>query len=164
MIISIFLPLFMRVYGGILHAICFKDFRENVNQKITYDIENEQFKSRSKVGLPGVSSRDRKLTFTRLLVSIMIFKSSIQRGLDRFFKQLRQSDYSIREVSKSAFSQSRANLLGQEYCPSFGFQRTKQLQADGQYYTLFASDTPVAEGKIEATCRSASNRQTQKRA
>jgi hypothetical protein len=40
----------------------------------------------------------------------MIFKSSIQRDLDRFFKQVCQSDYSIREVSKSAFSQSRAKL------------------------------------------------------
>jgi Transposase DDE domain len=40
----------------------------------------------------------------------MVFKSSLQRDLDRFFKQICQSDYSIREVSKSAFTQSRAKL------------------------------------------------------
>ncbi len=110
MILWVFLHFFMGYIGGFLNTITTRDFREHVSQKITYEIESQQFRSRSKVGTSGVFSRNRKLTFTRLLVCIMTFKSSLQRDLDRFFKQLRQSDYSLREVSKSAFCQSRAKL------------------------------------------------------
>lgn len=41
---------------------------------------------------------------------IITFKSSIQRELDRFFKNISKSDFNIREVSKGAFSQARAKL------------------------------------------------------
>ena len=40
----------------------------------------------------------------------MIFKSSLQRDLDRFFKSLYDEDYNIRSVTKSALSQARAKL------------------------------------------------------
>jgi hypothetical protein len=40
----------------------------------------------------------------------MTFKSSLQRDLDRFYKQVNKSAFSIREVTKSAFSQSRSKL------------------------------------------------------
>lgn len=36
--------------------------------------------------------------------------SSIQRDLDRFFKSMNKSDFSIREVTKGAFTQARAKL------------------------------------------------------
>jgi len=36
--------------------------------------------------------------------------SSIQRDLDRFFKSMDKSDFSIREVTKGAFTQARAKL------------------------------------------------------
>jgi hypothetical protein len=39
-----------------------------------------------------------------------MFKSSIQRELDRFFKSVSQSDFNIREVTKGAFTQARAKL------------------------------------------------------
>ena len=38
------------------------------------------------------------------------FRSSIQRELDRFFKEASQSDFNIREVTKGAFTQARAKL------------------------------------------------------
>lgn len=38
------------------------------------------------------------------------FKSSIQRELDRFYKEVSQSDFNIREVTKGAFTQARAKL------------------------------------------------------
>lgn len=38
------------------------------------------------------------------------FKSSIQRELDRFYKEVTQSDFNIRAVTKSAFTQARAKL------------------------------------------------------
>lgn len=38
------------------------------------------------------------------------FKSSIQRELDRFYKEVTQSDFNIRAVTKSTFTQARAKL------------------------------------------------------
>jgi len=40
----------------------------------------------------------------------MIFKSSIQRELDRFYKTLYREDYNIREATKGALTQARAKL------------------------------------------------------
>ncbi len=40
----------------------------------------------------------------------MLFKSSIQRELDRFYKTLYQEDYNIREATKGALTQARAKL------------------------------------------------------
>jgi hypothetical protein len=57
-----------------------------------------------------VFTRDRKLTFNNLISIIIIFKSSIQRELDSFFKALSKSDFKIREVTKGALSQARAKL------------------------------------------------------
>lgn len=41
---------------------------------------------------------------------VLKFKSSIQRELDRFFKEASQSDFNIRKVTKGAFTQARAKL------------------------------------------------------
>jgi len=41
---------------------------------------------------------------------VLKFRSSIQRELDRFFKEASQSDFNIREVTKGAFTQARAKL------------------------------------------------------
>ena len=57
----------------------------------------------------------------------MTFKSSLQRDLDRFYKQINQSNFSIREVSKSAFSQSRANLN------PLAFKELNAVAGDGFY-------------------------------
>jgi hypothetical protein len=38
------------------------------------------------------------------------FKSSIQRELDRFYKEISQNDFNIRQVTKGAFTQARAKL------------------------------------------------------
>ena len=40
----------------------------------------------------------------------MFIKGAIQRELDEFYKALTQSDFSIRQVTKSAFTQARAKL------------------------------------------------------
>lgn len=46
-----------------------------------------------------------------IVLLIIMFKSSIQREQDRFFKSVSQSDYNIREVlTKGAFPQARAKL------------------------------------------------------
>ena len=86
------------------------DYRETLSNNLAYELENEEFKGRSKDGPGGVFSRDRKLTFKNLIVIIITFKSSIQRELDSFFKAISHSDFKIREVTKGAFSQARAKL------------------------------------------------------
>lgn len=40
----------------------------------------------------------------------MMFKSSLQRDLDRFFKSLYDEDYNIRSITMSALSQARTKL------------------------------------------------------
>ena len=69
------------------------DYRENLSKNIAYELENEEFRSRSKDGSQKVFSRDRKLTLNNLIVLIINFKSSIQRELDSFFKAISRSDF-----------------------------------------------------------------------
>jgi len=65
------------------------------------------FAGRSKDDGKGVFSRERKLTLKNLILLIVTFKSSIQRELDMFFKEVSHSDFNIREVTKGAFTQAR---------------------------------------------------------
>lgn len=55
------------------------------------------------------------------------FKSSIQRELDRFYKEVSQSDFNIREVTKGAFTQARAKLK------PWAFQRLNEVAVDTFY-------------------------------
>ena len=55
-------------------------------------------------------TRKRKLPIKTIILLVLKFKSSIQRELDRFFKEASQSDFNIREVTKGAFTQARAKL------------------------------------------------------
>jgi hypothetical protein len=57
-----------------------------------------------------VFTRKRKLPIKTIILLVLKFKSSIQRELDRFFKEASQSDFNIREVTKGAFTQARAKL------------------------------------------------------
>jgi len=56
-----------------------------------------------------------------------MFKSSIQRELDRFFKAVSHSDFNIREVTKGAFTQARAKLN------PWAFQRLNEVAVDTFY-------------------------------
>lgn len=55
-------------------------------------------------------TRSRKLPIRTLILLVLKFKSSIQRELDRFYKEVTQSDFNIRAVTKGAFTQARAKL------------------------------------------------------
>src|SRR5690606_7755394 len=83
--------------------------------------------SRSKVGGKGVFTRDRKLTFKRLIFFIMLFKTALQRDLDRFFKSLSGEDFNIREVTKGALSQARSKLN------PWAFQRLNEVAVASFY-------------------------------
>lgn len=55
-------------------------------------------------------TRKRKLPIKTILLLILKFKSSLQRDLDRFYKEATKSDFNIREATKGAFTQARAKL------------------------------------------------------
>ena len=72
------------------------DFRINLSKNIVYELKDEEYCSRSEVGREGVRNRHRILTNSKLIISIMQMKSSIQRDLDGFFKVLLNEDFNIR--------------------------------------------------------------------
>jgi len=122
-----------------------EDYRENLSNNLVYELENEEFKGHSKNGPKGVFSRDRKLTFKNLIVIIIIFKSSIQRELDRFFKIVNKSDFNIREVTKGALSQARAKLN------PWAFKRLNEVAcntfyAEADYYTWYGFRVLAVDG------------------
>jgi hypothetical protein len=88
-----------------------KLFRKNVVLNLLKLIENEEFKRRSKAGCMGAFIRERILTFKVLIVIISRgLKNSLQRELDSFYKEVYQSEFNIREVTKGAFTQARSKL------------------------------------------------------
>lgn len=113
-----------------------QNYREKLSSNITYEIEDEDFGSRSKSGRVGVFVRKRKLPINHLIVLMLCFKSSIQRELDSFFKALTNSDFKIREVTKSAFTQARAKL------DPWAFQRLNEVSVatfyEGANYDVWA--------------------------
>jgi len=104
------LLIFIGYIGGNSTIQTKEDSRVKLTLNITYELENEEFTSHSKDGLIGVFTRVRKLTIKNLIILIMSSCSSIQRDLDRFYKSMDRSDFSIREVTKGAFTQARAKL------------------------------------------------------
>ena len=102
-------------------------YREKLSIKISNELENEKFRGRAKDGHAGVFTRERKLTLKNLIVIIMIFKSSIQRELDSFFKAISNSDFKIREVTKGAFTQARAKLN------PWAFERLNEVASETFY-------------------------------
>jgi len=102
--------IFIGYKGGNSNCITNEDSRVKLTLNITYELDKEEFTSHSKDGLKGVFTRNRKLPLRNLIILIMSSCSSIQRDLDRFFKSMDKSDFSIREVTKGAFTQARAKL------------------------------------------------------
>ncbi len=139
------LVILLRYIGGNPSINQKADYRENLSKDITYELENEEFRGRSKDGRKEVFSRDRKLTLKNLIVLIIIFKSSIQRELDRFFKSVSNSDFNIREVTKGAFTQARAKLN------PWTFERLNQVAVksfynQAEYYVWYGMRTLAVDG------------------
>lgn len=85
------------------------DFRERYLSNILSTIESEDFvRDFSK---EKAFTRNRKLKFVYLVVVIMQgIQRSIQRELNSFYQKVKGGDFSIQEVTKSAFSHARKNL------------------------------------------------------
>lgn len=121
------------------------DYREILSNNLTYELEDKEYRSRSKDGRKGVFTRDRKLTFSNLIVIIICFKSSIQRELDSFFKALSKSDFKIREVTKGALTQARAKL------EPYAFDRLNEVAVTtfydhAEYYQWHGMRTLAVDG------------------
>jgi hypothetical protein len=74
-----------------------------------------------------------------------MFKSSIQRELDSFFKAVSNSDFKIREVTKGAFTQARAKLN------PWAFERLNEVASetfyeDAEYYVWHGMRTLAVDG------------------
>ena len=92
-----------------------------------YELDNKEFTSRTKSGLKGVFTRERKLTIKNIILLIMSSCSSLQRDLDRFYKSMDKSDFNIRAVTKSAFTQARSKLN------PWGFKRLNEVAVNSFY-------------------------------
>jgi hypothetical protein len=115
-------------YIGVISKYEIKtDKRVKITKNINYELDNKEFTSRSKDGLIGLFTRNRKLTLKNLIVLIMSSCSSIQRDLDRFYKSMDNSDFSIREVTKGAFTQARSKLN------PWAFQRLNEVAVNTFY-------------------------------
>lgn len=86
------------------------DYRLDIQTHIDHELDNKQFKALCCEGEPDGVYRTRKLTLRHLVLLIMGFKTSIQRELDTFYRNVEQSDFSIRHVTKGAFSQARSKV------------------------------------------------------
>lgn len=97
------------------------DYRLALTQHIDYEFDETNFIGRTTDGSKGAFSRHPKLTLKRFMLFIMSSRSSVQRGLDEFYKKINSEDYSIREVTKGAFSMARNKLN------EWGFQRLNEV-------------------------------------
>jgi hypothetical protein len=137
-----------------------KRFRENASTNLIKLIENEQFRSRSKVGRLGVFTRNRKITFKDLLVFIARGgKSSLQRELDAFYKEVTQSEFNVRKVTKGALSTARSHLKPEAFlemndninetfyneAPYLLWKSYRLLAADGTRLLLPSHETVIEE-------------------
>jgi len=133
-------------YIGVIPSINqIADFREDTSKNITYELENEEFRSRSKDGSKKVFIRDRKLTISNLILFIIKAKGAIQRELDNFYKALTQSEFKIREVTKGALTQARSKLN------EWAFIRLNEVAIDSfyngaEYYEWYGMRTLAVDG------------------
>jgi hypothetical protein len=121
------------------------DFRETVSKNIIYELESKCFESRSKDGIKGVFSRERKLSFKNLILFIIKTKGALQRELDEFYKAINQQDLKIREITKGALSQSRAKLN------EWAFTRLNEVAVNSfydnaEYYVWFGMRLVAVDG------------------
>jgi hypothetical protein len=85
------------------------DFREKYLNNIISTIESESFVRM--FSNEKAFTRDRKLKFIYLVVVIMQgIQRSIQRELNSFYQKVKGTEFSIQEVTKSAFSHARKKL------------------------------------------------------
>lgn len=87
------------------------DFRLELTDDLFSEIDSATYHAGSTIKSDRIIlPRKRILTLTNLIVMIIKFKTSVQRELDSFFKELSNEDFNIRVATKGAFSQARSKL------------------------------------------------------
>ena len=73
------------------------DFRFDLTNDLHRELDTETYLVGSRIRA-DIVTRKRLLTLTNLIVMIITFKTSVQRELDSFFKELSNGDFNIREA------------------------------------------------------------------
>lgn len=103
------------------------DYRISMLSKLDTEIEADFFINESKFGNERSFSRNRFFNLRRIIVIIMMLRTSYQRELNTFCKHLIGGDYNIREVTAGALSQARAKLN------PWAFQRLNEVAINSFY-------------------------------
>jgi hypothetical protein len=128
------------------------DYRLNLSNKLNYHInDNEAFKSRHRNGRERAFTRNRLLSFSHLIISILrMGRTGLQREMDAFFRETEHEEFSIRKITKGGFSQSRKNLSPEAFlelneviykdfyqqADYLGYKGRRLLAVDGTFLNL----------------------------
>ena len=104
-----------------------RDYRISMLSKLDNEIEDDSFINESKFGNERSFSRNRFFNLRKIIVVIMLLRTSYQRELNAFCKRLIGGDYNIREVTAGALSQARAKLN------PWAFQRLNEVAINSFY-------------------------------
>lgn len=102
-------------------------YRIKLLTKLQCEYESVEYFEKCRDYIPSSFSRSRVLTFQRLIVLLMKIKTSYQRELDLFCKEIFKGEYNIREVTKGALSQARAKLN------PYAFTRLQEITVETFY-------------------------------
>lgn len=113
-----------------------KDYRFKLFDLFEKELDDEGFKNKSSDNNPKSFTRSRVFTFKRLIVLLMLLKTSYQREINSFCKKLVKGDYNIRQATSGALTQARAKLN------PYAFQRLQQISV-----SLFYDEAPYLKWK-----------------
>jgi len=113
-----------------------KDYRIKLFDSFVNELDDSEYKNKSKDNNPRSFTRSRVLTFKRLIILLMLLKTSYQREINDFFKKILKGDYNIRQATSGALTQARAKLN------PYAFKRLRQIAVD-----VFYEDAPYKKWK-----------------
>jgi len=113
-----------------------KDYRFKIFDSCVHELDDEGFKSKSCDNNPKSFTRSRVFTFKRLIVLLMLLKTSYQREINNFCKKLIKGDFNIRQATAGALTQARAKLN------PYAFRRLLRIAVE-----IFYADAPFIKWK-----------------
>lgn len=102
--------IFTGYYRGIPNSKKGIDYRIKLTKNIEHELSDEAFRIGCRNDGHNGVSRNRLLPLDKIIFLILNFKSTVQRELDGFFKAVDGDDFTIRKVTKGAFTQARAKV------------------------------------------------------
>jgi len=86
------------------------DYRIKLLSKFQGEVESKDYLNQIRDNNPTAFTRSRVFTFKRLIVLIMLLRTSYQREINQFCKLIFKGDYNIRQATAGALTQARAKL------------------------------------------------------